>query len=107
MGIDDWEFWQAFRVSIEAQLWPKAARHELGAGLEGGTDFTTLSSCWTQERRFRVGLVETPRCPRCEEEDEDMHHRVWRCKANTGEIFDKTQHLVHKGTQPKDTLDHF
>ena len=34
------------------------------------------ASCWTQERRYRAGLVETPRCPRCEEEDEDMHHRV-------------------------------
>ena len=46
-------------------------------------------------------------CPRCEEEDEDMHHRVWRCKANTGEIFDKTQHLVYEATQAKDTLECF
>ena len=57
------------------------------------------ASCWTQERRYRAGLVESPLCPRCEEEDEDMHHRVWQCRANTGEIFDKTQHLVQKATQ--------
>ena len=42
VGIDDWGFWQAFRASIQEQLWQKAARHELGAGLEGGADFTTL-----------------------------------------------------------------
>ena len=42
VGIDDWGFWQAFRTSIEGQLWEKAARHELRAGLDGGADFTTL-----------------------------------------------------------------
>ena len=42
MGIDDRGFWQAFRESIEVQLWEKAARHELGAGLDGGADITTL-----------------------------------------------------------------
>ena len=36
-----------------------------------------------------------------------MHHRVWRCKANAGEIFDKIQHVVHKATQAKDTLECF
>ena len=35
-------FGQAFRASIEGQLWEKAARRELGAGMEGGADFTTL-----------------------------------------------------------------
>ena len=98
VGIDDWGFWQAFRASIEGQLWEKAARHELGAGLDGGADFTTLfkhdkflekkglhaargmllaaatASCWTQEWRYRAGLVYTPLCPRCEEADEDMFH---------------------------------
>ena len=57
------------------------------------------SSCWTQEQRYRAGLVESPFCPGCEEENEDMYHRVWQCRANTGEIFDKTQHLVQKATQ--------
>ena len=42
VGIDDWGFWQADRASIKGQLWEKAARHELGAGLDGGADFTTL-----------------------------------------------------------------
>ena len=65
------------------------------------------ASCWSQERRYRAGLVESPLCPRCEEEDEDMHHRVWQCRANTGEIFDKTQHLFYKATQAKDTLECF
>ena len=120
VGIDDWGFWQAFRASIEGQLLEKAARHELGAGLDGGADLTTLfkhdkflerrglhaargmllaaatASCWTQERRYRAGLVDTPLCPRCEEADEDMFHRVWQCRPNTGEIFDKTQLLVQK-----------
>ena len=131
VGIDDWGFWQAFRASIEGQLWEKAARHELGAGLDGEADLTTLfkhdkflerrglhaargmllasatASCWTQERRYRAGLVDTPLCPRCEEADEDMFHRVWQCRANTGEIFDKTQHLVQKATQAKDTFECF
>ena len=131
VGIDDWGFWQAFRASIEGQLWEKAARHELGAGLDGGADLTTLfkhdkflerkglhaargmllaaatASCWTQERRYRAGLVDTALCPRCEEADEDMFHRVWQCRANTGEIFDKTQHLVQKATQAKDTFECF
>ena len=131
VGIDDWGFWQVFRASIEGQLWEKAARHELGAGLNGGADLTTLfkhekflekkglhaargmllaaatASCWTQERRYRAGLVDTPLCPRCEEADEDMFHRVWQCRANTGEIFDKTQHLVQKATQAKDTFECF
>ena len=90
----------------------------MGAGLKDGADLTTLfkhdkflerkglhaargmflaaatASCWTQERRYRAGVVDSPLCPRCEEEDEDMYHRVWQCRANTGEIFDKTQHLV-------------
>ena len=39
VGIDDWGFWQAFRASIQKQLWEKAARHELGAGLDGGDRF--------------------------------------------------------------------
>ena len=82
VGIDDWGFWQAFRASIEGQLWEKAARHELGAGLDGGADLTTLfkhdkflerkglhtargmllaaatASCWTQERRYRAGRTQ-------------------------------------------------
>ena len=86
VGIDDWGFWQAFRASIEGQLWEKAARHELGAGLDGGADFTTLfkhdkllekrglhaargmllaaatASCVTQERRYRAGW--SRRCAR-------------------------------------------
>ena len=65
------------------------------------------ASCWTQERRYRAGLVDTPLCPRCEEADEDMFHRIWQCRANTGEIFDKTQHLVQKATQAKDTFECF
>ena len=131
VGIDDWGFWQAFRASIEGQLWEKAARHELGTGLDGGADLTTLfkhdkflekkgmhaargmllasatASCWTQERRYRAGLVDTPLCPRSGEADEDMLHRVWQCRANTGEIFDKTQYFVQKATQAKDTFDCF
>ena len=109
----------------------KATRHELGTGLAGGADLTTLSkhdkfmerkglhaargmllaaattSCWTQERRYRAGLVESPLCLRLEEEHEDMYHQVWQCRANTGEIFDKTQHLVQKATQAKETLECF
>ena len=65
------------------------------------------ASCWTQERRCRAGLVESSLCPRCEEEDEDMHHRVWQCRANTGEIFGKTQHLIQKTTQAQNTLECF
>ena len=65
------------------------------------------ASCWTQERRYRAGLVDTPLCPRCEEADEDMFHRVWQCRANTGEIFDETQHLVQKATQAKDRFECF
>ena len=131
VGIDDWGFWQAFRASIEGQLWEKAARHELGAGLDGGGELTTLfkhekilektgmnaargmllaaatASCWTQERRYRAWLVESPLCPRCNEENEDMHHRVWQCRASEGEIFDKTLHLIFKATQAKLTLDCF
>ena len=42
VGIDDWGFWQAFRASIEGQQWETAARHELGAGSDGGADLTTL-----------------------------------------------------------------
>ena len=125
-------FWQAFRASIEGQLWEKAARHELGTGLEGGADLTTLfkhdkflgkkgltcsprhalaaatASCWTQERRYRAGLVESPLCPRCEEEDEDMHHSslAMPCQYAVG-IFDETQQLVHKATQAKNTLECF
>ena len=34
VGIDDWGF-----CSIERQLWEKASRHELGAGLDGTTFF--------------------------------------------------------------------
>ena len=34
VGTDNWEFWQAFRASIEGNC--GAARPELGAGLEGG-----------------------------------------------------------------------
>ena len=45
--------------------------------------------------------------PRCEEEDENMHHRVWQCRANTGEIVDKTRHLVQGASQAKDTLECF
>ena len=41
------------------------------------------------------------------EADEDMFHRVWQCRANTGEIFDKIQHLVQKATQAKDTFECF
>ena len=51
VGIHDWGFWQAFRASIEGQLWEKATRHELGTGLEGGADLTTLfihDSSWRQ-----------------------------------------------------------
>ena len=70
-GIDDWGFWQAFQASIEGHLWEKAARHELGAGLDGGPDLTTLfkhdkflvkracmqpeACCWQRQRR-RAGL---------------------------------------------------
>ena len=53
---------------------------------------SATASCCTQERRYRAGLVESPLCPRREEENEDMYHRVCQCRANTGEIFDKTQH---------------
>ena len=60
-----------------------------------------------RSRRYRAGLVDTPLCPRCEEADEDMFHRVWQCRANTGEIFDKTQHLVEKATQAKGTFECF
>ena len=48
------------------------------------------------------------RCARdARKRNEDVHHRVWQCRANTGEILDKTQHLVHKATQAKDTLECF
>ena len=40
VGVDGWGLWQAFRASIEGQLWEKASRHELGTGLEGGADLT-------------------------------------------------------------------
>ena len=42
VGIDDRGFWPAFGASIEGQLWEKASRHELGAGLDGGAELTTL-----------------------------------------------------------------
>ena len=42
VGNVDWGFWQTFRASIEGQLWEKAARHELGAGLKDGADLTML-----------------------------------------------------------------
>ena len=42
VGIDNWGFWQANRTTIEGQLWEKAARHGLGAGVDGGAELTTL-----------------------------------------------------------------
>ena len=109
VGINDWGFWQAIRASNEGQLWKKASRHEMGAGLDGVADLITLfkhdrflhkkgmnaargmllagamASCWTQVRRYRAGLVESLLYPRCNEEDEDMHHRIWHCRALTGD----------------------
>ena len=55
------------------------------------------ASCWTQELRYRG----SPLCPRCEEEDEDMHHRVWQDTGNICDILDKTENLVQKATQAK------
>ena len=116
VGIDDWGFWQA-------------ARHELGAGLDGGADLTTLfkhdtfwekkracmqpEECFWQRPQRRAGrrsddIVHgwwSRRSAR--DARKDMHNRVWRCRASTGEIFDKTQHLVQKATQAKDTLECF
>ena len=57
MGIDDWGFCQAFRASIERQLWEKAARHELGAGLDGGADPTTL---FKHDKFFEKGACMQP-----------------------------------------------
>ena len=34
-------------------------------------------------------------------------HRIWQRRANAGEIFDKTQHLVQKATQAKNTWECF
>ena len=110
----------------------RLARHELGAGLDGGADLTTLGSstisswrkracmqpeacCWQRLQRragrrsgdIVLGWWTRHFARRCEEADEDMFHRVWQCRANTGEIFDKTQHLVQKATQAKDTIECF
>ena len=89
------------RCSSTTNSWKRKGLHAARGML------LAAASCWTQERRYRAGLVESPICPRCEEEDEDMHHRVWRCRANAGEIFDKTQQLVHKATEAKNTLECF
>ena len=89
VGIDDWGFWQAFRASIEEQLWDNSARHELGAGLEGGADLTTFfkhdkfleKRCLHAARGTLLAAATAGRRSDdieqgCEEEDEDMHHRV-------------------------------
>ena len=91
------------RCSNMTSSWRKKGLH----AARGMLLAVATASCWTQERRYRAGLVDTPLCPRCEEPDEDMFHRVWQCRANTGEIFDKTQHLVQKATQAKDTFECF
>ena len=120
--IDDWGFWQAFRPSIEGQLWEKAARHELGAGLDGGAELTTLlkhdkfleeksgmngrsddiEPGWWSRRYARGALKRTRTCITV-----FGSARVWQYRANEGEIFDKTQHLVFKATHAKVTLDCF
>ena len=64
------------------QAWPRACGH--GSRLAAGCG--------------RAGLVESPLCPRCGEEAEDVCHRVWTCSANVGEIF------VPRATQDKHTL---
>ena len=84
VGSDDWGFWQAFRASVVEQLWEKATRHQLEQAwraeqtsprCSSTTSFwrkkgmyaargmllaAATASCWTQERRDRAGLVETP-----------------------------------------------
>ena len=37
---------------------------------------------WTQQRRFDKGLSDSPLCPRCQVENEDLHHRLWDCPCN-------------------------
>ena len=78
------------RCSSMISSWRKKGLH----AARGMLLAAATASCWTQERRYRAGLVDTSLCPRCEDADEDMFHRVWQCRTNTGEIFDKTQHLV-------------
>ena len=74
---------------VEAQLWRKASREKFGLGLEGGADLTmnrtlletwakederamhtmalkvSANCCWTEEDRYRAGLIASPLCRRC------------------------------------------
>ena len=111
-------------------MWEKATRHELGAGLDGGQvspRCSSMTSSWkkgmnaARDKLLAVaarvvldaGAAISSRAggvtamPRCEEEHEDMNHRVSQCRANTRETFDKTKHLVPKATQPRHSLDCF
>ena len=64
MGIDDWGFRQAFRASIEGQLWETASSHELGAGLKDGADFITLFKCdrFLERKGFFCSPRQAPGC---------------------------------------------
>ena len=97
----------------------EGCEHELGTGLAG----QTLPRCssmtkswkeiacmqpeacsWLRQRRhagrrsddIEQGWWSRRSARDARKRDDDMHHIIWQCRANTVEIIDKTQHLVQK-----------
>jgi len=100
------ELFDCIERGINKTIWKRAAKHWGGAGLEEGMDGTVIEkhlrmlgdkglegkeslmrktavgALWTRKRKFEAGLIDSPTCMRCKEEDEDEGHRFWRCPCN-------------------------
>ena len=94
---------RAIRQHAELKVWTKAAQHHCGGGLDLGADLTVLikhikyyrdkgkqakatllqtiaaGGAWTNDRKHKAGLVESPACQLCGAEQQTDHHLFWIC----------------------------
>ena len=110
------------RSAVERIVWGQASNHHCGRGLAEGCDVYSIqkhlkhmrhgnpkdaslmmtiasAGAWSQARKFQAGLVDSPLCPHCGEEEQDDLHMCWTCNKlmdlNDSRVK-KTNHLVFK-----------
>jgi len=100
----------SLRQGVEAREWFE----EVWSGEVGREDTVTkgrllfMDQVWTNEKRWKRGMVKDGTCERCEEGVvEDVKHAIFSCKGNKGfdQLWDGTEEQVKKKGGKEDGSD--
>ena len=83
-GMGAWRWDARCTISCGDSTGSEGAGGDQLTPLEAGTlAAVACGAVWTERRRCDAGYTQSPLCPLCQQEDDSLWHRAWRCPCSS------------------------